>query len=39
VERIKKAHQNNEDFKVIVCMPLFPAFPAEIDSSDAGTVR
>ncbi|GBC06968.1 hypothetical protein RclHR1_07170009 [Rhizophagus clarus] len=39
VERIVRAHKNNERFRIIVAMPLLPAFPADLDSSDAGTVR
>ncbi|RIA98130.1 hypothetical protein C1645_750674 [Glomus cerebriforme] len=39
VERIVRAHKNNERFKIIVAMPLLPAFPADLNSSDAGTVR
>ncbi|CAG8652637.1 2049_t:CDS:2, partial [Paraglomus brasilianum] len=39
VERIKIAHQKKEKFRVIVCMPLLPSFPAEVDSNDAATLR
>ncbi|CAB4483828.1 phospholipase D/nuclease [Rhizophagus irregularis] len=39
VERIVRAHKNKERFRIVVAMPLLPAFPAELDSSDAGTVR
>jgi phospholipase D1/2 len=40
VERIIEAHKKkNESFKIIVVMPLLPAFPAELDTSEAGTVR
>ncbi|CAJ0762818.1 5861_t:CDS:2, partial [Entrophospora sp. SA101] len=39
VERIIKANKNNEKFRVIVVMPLLPAFEAALDSKDAGTIR
>uniref|UniRef100_A0A1D1XTW8 phospholipase D n=1 Tax=Anthurium amnicola TaxID=1678845 RepID=A0A1D1XTW8_9ARAE len=39
VDRIVRAHKNNERFKIIVAMPLLPAFPADLDTTDAGTVR
>ncbi|PKC70587.1 phospholipase D/nuclease [Rhizophagus irregularis] len=39
VERIKKAHENNEKFRIIVVMPLLPAFEADLHSKDAGTIR
>ncbi|CAB4387759.1 unnamed protein product [Rhizophagus irregularis] len=39
VERIKKAHKNNEKFRIIVVMPLLPAFEADLHSKDAGTIR
>ncbi|CAG8742900.1 3612_t:CDS:2, partial [Acaulospora morrowiae] len=39
VERVVQAHKNNEKFRIIVAMPLLPAFPAELDTPDAGTVR
>ncbi|CAI2180328.1 1911_t:CDS:10 [Funneliformis geosporum] len=39
VERITRAFKNNEKFRIIVAMPLLPAFPADLDSGDAGTVR
>nr|CAG8433336.1 7954_t:CDS:10 [Entrophospora candida] len=35
VDRIIKAHKNNETFKIIVVMPLLPSFPAELDTSEA----
>ncbi|CAG8571695.1 11060_t:CDS:10 [Dentiscutata erythropus] len=39
VDRILRAHKNNEKFRVIVIMPLIPGFPAELNSSDAGVPR
>ncbi|RIA88621.1 hypothetical protein C1645_739257 [Glomus cerebriforme] len=39
VDRIIKAYKNNEQFRIIVVMPLLPAYESEFDSSDAGTVR
>ncbi|EXX61011.1 phospholipase D [Rhizophagus irregularis DAOM 197198w] len=39
VERIKKAHENNEKFRIIVIMPLLPSFESDLNSSDAGTIR
>ncbi|CAG8605205.1 4974_t:CDS:10 [Funneliformis mosseae] len=39
VERIKKAHKNNEKFRIIVVMPLLPSFESDLNSSDAGTIR
>ncbi|CAG8464425.1 6353_t:CDS:10 [Acaulospora morrowiae] len=39
VERIVKAHHSKEKFRVIVVMPLLPAFEAELKSKDAGTIR
>ncbi|CAI2169391.1 2838_t:CDS:10 [Funneliformis geosporum] len=39
VERIKKAHENKEKFRIIVMMPLLPAFEADLNSKDAGTIR
>ncbi|CAG8454479.1 1850_t:CDS:10 [Ambispora gerdemannii] len=39
VERVLRAAKNNERFRIIVCMPLLPAFPCEVDSKDAGTLR
>jgi phospholipase D1/2 len=39
VERIKRAHQENQSFRVIVVMPLIPAFPADLASKDAGVAR
>ncbi|CAG8595693.1 23438_t:CDS:2, partial [Dentiscutata erythropus] len=39
VERIIKAHQDGEKFRVIVIMPLLPGFEADLNSGDAGTIR
>ncbi|KAK9729285.1 hypothetical protein K7432_000434 [Basidiobolus ranarum] len=39
VERIKKAHQDKAKFKVVVIMPLLPAFENSIDASNATTIR
>ncbi|KAG9299286.1 hypothetical protein G9A89_013934 [Geosiphon pyriformis] len=39
VERIQRAARNNEKFRIIVCMPLLPSFPCEVNSKDAGTLR
>ncbi|CAG8468958.1 364_t:CDS:10 [Diversispora eburnea] len=39
VERIIKAHKSNAKFRVIVVMPLLPAFEADLNSNDAGTIR
>jgi len=39
VNRILKAHDKGQKFRVIVVMPLMPAFEADIMSSEAGTLR
>ncbi|CAG8492249.1 5229_t:CDS:10 [Ambispora gerdemannii] len=39
VNRIIKAHAKGEKFRVIVIMPLLPAFEADLASKDAGTIR
>ncbi|KAG0272369.1 hypothetical protein BGZ95_011895 [Linnemannia exigua] len=39
VERITRAHNEGKKFRVIVVMPLMPAFEADIMSSEAGTLR
>ncbi|KAF9110098.1 hypothetical protein BGX27_006778 [Mortierella sp. AM989] len=39
VNRILKAHKEGKKFRVIVVMPLMPAFEADIMSSEAGTLR
>ncbi|KAI8987612.1 hypothetical protein BDF20DRAFT_832525 [Mycotypha africana] len=39
VERIKKAHEKGENFKVIVLMPLIPAFEGDLASKDAAAAR
>ncbi|KAG0206299.1 hypothetical protein BGX28_002245 [Mortierella sp. GBA30] len=39
VNRIVRAHNEGKKFRVIVVMPLMPAFEADVMSSDAGTLR
>ncbi|TDH65126.1 uncharacterized protein CCR75_000449 [Bremia lactucae] len=39
VERIRRASDNNETFRVIVLMPLLPAFPGKPDDNDASSLR
>ncbi|KAG0348929.1 hypothetical protein BG004_003646 [Podila humilis] len=39
VNRIVRAHNEGSKFRVIVVMPLMPAFEADIMSSEAGTLR
>ncbi|CAH0477140.1 unnamed protein product [Peronospora belbahrii] len=39
VERITRASYNNEKFRVIVVMPLLPAFPGKPDDKDASSLR
>ncbi|KAF9351259.1 hypothetical protein BGX26_010701 [Mortierella sp. AD094] len=39
VERILRAHREGTNFRVIVVMPLMPAFEVDIMSSEAGTLR
>ncbi|ORY06329.1 phospholipase D/nuclease [Basidiobolus meristosporus CBS 931.73] len=39
VERIIRARQENTKFRVIVVMPLLPAFEREVNASDANTIR
>lgn len=39
VERIRRASDNNEKFRVIVVMPLLPAFPGKPDDKDASSLR
>ncbi|RCH99456.1 hypothetical protein CU097_013561 [Rhizopus azygosporus] len=39
VNRIIKAHEEQEKFKVFVLIPLMPAFPAELSTKDAATAR
>ncbi|KAI7827642.1 hypothetical protein BC939DRAFT_85921 [Gamsiella multidivaricata] len=39
VNRILRAHSEGKKFRVIVVMPLMPAFEADIMSSEAGTLR
>lgn len=39
VERIRRAAQNKEKFRVMVVMPLLPAFPGKIDDKEASSLR
>lgn len=39
VQRIIRAHEEREKFKVIVLMPLMPAFPADLSTKEAATAR
>jgi phospholipase D1/2 len=39
VERIRRAADNHEKFRVMVVMPLLPAFPGRPDDKDAGSLR
>lgn len=39
VERILRAHREGKDFKVVVVMPLLPAFEASVDRPEASSVR
>jgi len=39
VDRIVRAHKENEKFKIIVLLPLLPCFPGEIDSVKAYPMR
>ncbi|CAH0491128.1 unnamed protein product [Peronospora farinosa] len=39
VDRIARASENNEKFRVIVVMPLLPAFPGKPDDNDASSLR
>ncbi|KAF9424284.1 hypothetical protein BGZ94_008060 [Podila epigama] len=39
VNRIVRAHTEGKKFRIIVVMPLMPAFEADIMSSEAGTLR
>lgn len=39
VERIVRAYREGKPFKVIVMMPLFPAFEAAVDRPEASSVR
>ncbi|KAK9728794.1 hypothetical protein K7432_000759 [Basidiobolus ranarum] len=39
VERIIRANQERSKFRVIVAMPLLPAFESEINAADANTIR
>jgi phospholipase D1/2 len=39
VERIVRAYESQEKFKVFVLIPLMPAFPAELSTKEAATAR
>ncbi|KAF2225685.1 hypothetical protein BDZ85DRAFT_69890 [Elsinoe ampelina] len=39
VERIVRAHQNNENYKIIVIMPAVPAFAGDLKADDAISTR
>ncbi|KAJ1970183.1 hypothetical protein H4R35_005962 [Dimargaris xerosporica] len=39
VERIKRAYDEQTKFRVIVIMPLMPAFPGDVSGSNAATLR
>ncbi|KAJ8655156.1 hypothetical protein O0I10_009191 [Lichtheimia ornata] len=39
VKRIIRAHEEREPFRVIVLMPLMPAFPADLSTDAAATAR
>ncbi|KAI9312755.1 hypothetical protein BX666DRAFT_1986220 [Dichotomocladium elegans] len=39
VKRIVRAHEERGKFKVIVLMPLMPAFPADLSTKDAASAR
>lgn len=39
VERIKRAHKKGEKFKIIVVMPLIPAFEGDLATKDAAAAR
>ncbi|RKP23598.1 hypothetical protein SYNPS1DRAFT_24334 [Syncephalis pseudoplumigaleata] len=39
VDRVLRAAQEETPFRIIVVMPLMPAFEAEVDSKDANTLR
>ncbi|KAL0087888.1 hypothetical protein J3Q64DRAFT_1735044 [Phycomyces blakesleeanus] len=39
VSRIIRAHEEREKFKVMVLMPLMPAFPADLATKEAATAR
>ncbi|KAG0171892.1 hypothetical protein DFQ28_003801 [Apophysomyces sp. BC1034] len=39
VRRIVRAHEEQTKFKVIVMMPLMPAFPADLSTKEAATAR
>ncbi|KAI9698889.1 MAG: Phospholipase D1 [Bogoriella megaspora] len=39
VERIKKAHANDEDWRIIIIIPLMPGFQNTVDAQDGTSVR
>lgn len=39
VERIIRAHENSENWRAIIVIPLMPGFEADIDSASASSVR
>ncbi|KAI8372984.1 uncharacterized protein BYT42DRAFT_54298 [Radiomyces spectabilis] len=39
VERIKRAHEKGEKFKIFILIPLIPAFEGDLASSDASAAR
>ncbi|GLD94968.1 hypothetical protein PINS_up003593 [Pythium insidiosum] len=39
VERIRRAAANKEAFRVMVVMPLLPAFPGKVDDKDSSSLR
>ncbi|KAI9223876.1 hypothetical protein BC828DRAFT_344506 [Blastocladiella britannica] len=39
-DRVMRAHcEGQHDFRIVVCLPLLPAFTGEVDASGAGTLR
>ncbi|KAK4229344.1 putative phospholipase D1 [Podospora fimiseda] len=39
VRRIIKAHQNNEEWRAVILIPLMPGFQSEVDEQDGSSVR
>lgn len=39
VRRIIRAHEERDNFKVMVLMPLMPAFPADLSTKEAANAR
>lgn len=39
LNRIKRAHYNNEKFKVFIIIPLIPAFEGDLTSGDSMAAR